>query len=141
MRLWYYPMLLISAPVLEGPLKFTPGMKQLVSPSILHLVLQRRELILLKLQKELWSFRTSVKRIACTMVTNYYALTPSDSHLQEWYSKSNISLGTSATRHELIMAFRAEKIAELTGSGDTERLANFIYEVDVSLGDRCHRYC
>lgn len=84
--------------------------------------------------------------MACDMVVNHYALTPSKLDLQELYAKSSISssLDPEASRTELVKAlvkaFREEKVAGLTGSGDTERMANFIYEVDVSLGNRSHCY-
>lgn len=66
------------------------------------------------------------------MVVNYYNLTPSPASLKEWFLENGtIELGSLKTLADLTRVFRKARIAELTGVGELEWRADFIYEIDV----------
>ena len=86
-----------------------------------------------KLKKELWSFRTSVKRLARLHVSRYHELHPDKRDIRTWISAHN--LGADAAVWDVVVAIRKQAVADLTGVGDNERRANFIYQkFDVSSG-------
>ena len=88
------------------------------------------------MKKELWSFRTTVKRIARDIVLQHYDLTPSKHEIEEWCLDNDIVLQVTesdmAARNEAVKIMRKKRVAELTGVGDAQILAVFAYESSVS---------
>ena len=127
-------MITNQKPGLQESIELTQGMKQLVTISNS----QRGWCwwAWIQLKKELWSFRTSVKRLARDVVLQYYELTSNNlkQDMRDWYSENARLLGSSPTSKEVIKLMRKQRIADLTGEGDKQRLAVFAYNCDVSLG-------